>query len=198
MGGRMKYIADVLTWTRVVIATVIFGMIWLCPESAGAVFTLFVIGELTDAFDGIFARTWRYTEKEEKTLWWRRHAATIDKVADILLATATMLFVALRVWPLFGWVVGLGLMAIAIPIELWRMARIQTVGSDEKKDPFRTKVVLARRYLYVAVLVLFGVILLLSTEWPEHFKWGLLAAAVTGLVAIAFLKRDRLTEDVTK
>ena len=62
----MKYIADVLTWTRVVIATVIFGIIWLRPEWRGVVFVLFVVGELTDAFDGIFARTWGIQRRRRK------------------------------------------------------------------------------------------------------------------------------------
>lgn len=97
----MKYLADLLTLSRFILALVIFYCCFTNSGSAEAVFLMFFAAVLTDAFDGTCAKKWPFPKN--KTPKYRKYAALYDMVSDVLLAAAQVLFVTLRI----NWIVGL-------------------------------------------------------------------------------------------
>ena len=97
----MRYLADLLTLLRFILALV---LIYGCVIHSGgpeAAFIIFLTAELTDTFDGTCARKWPFPKN--KTPKYRKYAATFDMVSDVLLAAAQVLFCTFRV----NWIVGL-------------------------------------------------------------------------------------------
>ena len=80
-----KYFADILTFTRIILATtlIVVAIIGDNPGYNSVAFVLFVVGELTDAFDGTCAMRWPFPK--DKTLKYRKYAAVYDMVADAVL-----------------------------------------------------------------------------------------------------------------
>ena len=90
----MRYLADILTLSRLIIAIVIF-ILALTGGAPEVVFILFIIAELTDAFDGTCARKWPFPKN--KTPKYRKYAAIFDMVADVALAGFQVIFVILQI-----------------------------------------------------------------------------------------------------
>ena len=89
-----KYLADILTLTRVVLALILLAGAFLnMPIFVGLL--VFLFAELTDAFDGTCAAKWPFPKN--KTPKYRKYSAKFDIFADGLLAFAMMMFFTLRV-----------------------------------------------------------------------------------------------------
>ena len=97
----MRYLADLLTLSRFFLAlAILFGCV-IHSGSAEAVFIMFFIAVLTDAFDGTCAKKWPFPKN--KTPKYRKYAALYDMVSDVLLAAVQVLYVTVRV----NWIIGL-------------------------------------------------------------------------------------------
>lgn len=95
----MKYLADILTLSRIVLAFVVGAMI--VGGSWHAAFALFVLAALTDVVDGPCARRWPYSDADDERLPWRRiDPRFLDDIGDITLvaASAVMLAMHYRRW----------------------------------------------------------------------------------------------------
>lgn len=191
----MRYLADVLTLSRLILAIILL-VLSFTSGSPEAAFTIFLVAELTDTFDGTCARKWPFPKN--KTPKYRKYAAKFDMVSDVLLAGAQVLFVTLQV----NWVVGVAFIAYYI---------ISSVGGDlvvygkllghpddctknslaQRNFPLAKKIILARRYLYTICLGIINAIILFATNWPEPVKYGLFAFGCLIFVFIWFFLRQR-------
>lgn len=176
----MKYIADVLTLLRLVLAFVIFFLVindyWLLAT------ILFVVGVLTDAFDGIAARRWPYSDAENQRLWYRRNAHDFDNLSDSLLAFGALLGLSIAV-P-FWWLVTVFVVAGSIMIKY----AIDRYSKTDLRKAERIDVMFG--WLYGALLAaMLGYMTVRATDnWETWFVvYGVLG------VGMLYLKRDRLT-----
>lgn len=183
----MRYLADLLTFSRFILSIVLF-ILAFAGGSAESAFIIFLVAELTDAFDGTCAYKWPFPHG--KAPKYRKYAAIYDMVADVLLAAAQILFVTLRV----NLIAGLGIIIFYIlvcgSIELVAYGKLFghpdncTVHSLARRNfPLAKKIILARRYLYVVCLGISSVLMLFATGWPVPVKYGLL---IFGCVILIF------------
>ena len=190
----MHYLADVLTALRFVGAVAILCLCGVGPEGAAAVLAVFVIAELTDAFDGECARRWPYP-MDGKRRWWRVQAETLDQVADLALAAAVLLFVGLHLQPVLAVTILIVTVIVAVPVQVWRNQRIRRIPNEDD-DPLRVRVVLARRVLYLAGISALVLALLIAVLGDNWVAWAVvLAVALATGGALLWLKRDRLRRD---
>ena len=191
----MRYLADLLTLTRLILGVVLLVLAFVGSPAENA-FIIFLVAELTDAFDGTCARKWPFPKN--RTPAYRKYAAKFDMVADVLLAAAQVMFVTLQI----NWVVGL----IVICYYL-----ISSVGGDllvygklmghpddctlqsltQRNFPLARRIVLARRYLYTICLGIINAVILFATSWPEPVKYGLFIFGCSIFVFIWFFLRQR-------
>lgn len=188
-----KYIADILVLIRFCFAIALFVMTAVGGDP-GVGFLLFVLGELTDAFDGTCATKWPFPKG--KAPKYRKYAAKYDIYADTLLAFAMALFFTVRVNTLTGLIIAVGYMALAIIIDL--IVYGKPIGHPDDFRPhsmmahnfkLAKKIVLARRALYVSLIALVAVWSLWASSWDivvkitttivlavvASFLWGFLA-----------------------
>lgn len=194
MGKRLYILADVLTAIRGVLAFAIWliaGLVVLFDSAASVwnspdiVIWLFVIGELCDAFDGICARRWHYPDDGKKR-WWRENASVLDQVTDIFLITATAMYLGVRLGRFDLLMLG-GIVALfCIIIE------------GLKFHYYSKRLILLRRYIYLACIVLALFTLLFATSWNGLAKGVAIAAISIVGIFLMIIKRNRLTQDVTK
>ena len=112
----MRYLADLLTLSRFILAlAILFGCV-IHSGSAEAVFIMFFIAVLTDAFDGTCAKKWPFPKN--KTPKYRKYAALYDMVSDVLLAAVQVLYVTIRLNWIIGLVVIIYYIVICATIEL--------------------------------------------------------------------------------
>lgn len=184
----MRYLADLLTFTRIILSLVLLVLAFTngSPEAA---FLIFLIAELTDAFDGTCARKWPFPKN--KAPKYRKYAAKYDMLSDGLLAAAQVLFCTLRVSLPIGLAVIVFYLAACAPIDLIVYGKIMghpddcTAGSLAKKNfPLAKKIILTRRYIYVSCLIIINLAILFATNWPLPVKIAMLA---TGLLIVIFL-----------
>ena len=193
----MKYLADLLTLSRFILALVIFYCCFTNSGSAEAVFLMFFAAVLTDAFDGTCAKKWPFPKN--KTPKYRKYAALYDMVSDVLLAAAQVLFVTLRI----NWIVGLiaiiYYVVICGSIELIVYGKFFghpdncTANSLTKKNfPLAKKIVLARRYGYTICLGILNAVTLFATNWSTPIKYiGFTAGCLTFVFTWFFLRQRR-------
>lgn len=194
MGKRLYILADVLTAIRGILAFAIWliaGLVILFDSAASVwnspdiVIWLFVIGELCDAFDGICARRWHYPDDGKKR-WWRENASVLDQVTDIFLITATAMYLGVRLGRFDLLMLG-GIVALFC-----------IIVEGLKFHYYSKRLILLRRYIYLACIVLALFTLLFATSWNGLAKGVAIAAISIVGIFLMIIKRNRLTQDVTK
>lgn len=192
----MRYLADLLTLARVILAA---AMLFFCViHSAGPelAFILFLAAELTDAFDGTCARKWPFPK--DKTPKYRKYAAKFDMFADVFLTGTQILFLTVRV----NWIVGLIIIIYylisAIGGDLWVYGKILGHPDDCTKNslcrrnfPLAKKIILTRRYIYTICLGIVNAMILFATNWPLPVKIGLFVFGCSIFLFIWFFLRQR-------
>lgn len=194
MRKRLYTLADVLTAIRGILAFAIWliaGLVILFDSAASVwnspdiVIWLFVIGELCDAFDGICARRWHYPDDGKKR-WWRENASVLDQVTDIFLITATATYLGVRLGRFDLLMLG-GIVALFC-----------IVVEGLKFHYYSKRLILLRRYIYLACIALALFTLLFATSWNGLAKGVAIAAIFIVGIFLMIIKRNRLTQDVTK
>lgn len=109
-----KYLADILTFSRFILAIILI-ILAIFGGDIGAGFLIFVLAELTDAFDGTCAAKWPFPKN--KVPKYRKYAAKYDMYADALTAMAVILFFTLRVNLTAGLIIFISFGLIALVIE---------------------------------------------------------------------------------
>ena len=191
----MRYLADILTLSRLIIACtmLVFDIIGVPAE---VIFILFIIAELTDAFDGTCARKWPFPKN--KTPKYRKYAAKFDMFADVILCGAQILFVINQINQPLGLAIAIYYVVSSIGGDLLVYGRILghpddcTKNSLAKKNfPLAKKIILARRYLYATCLGIVNVVILFATSWPLPVKIGLFVFGCLIYLFVWFFLRQR-------
>ncbi|MBR2544383.1 CDP-alcohol phosphatidyltransferase family protein [Candidatus Saccharibacteria bacterium] len=191
----MRFLADILTLTRFILSIVLIILSFIgCP--AEVVFTIFLIAEFTDTFDGTCARKWPFPK--DKTPKYRKYAAQFDIVSDVLLAAGQVLFCTLQVNVVVGIVVIVYYVLICGVLEFILYGKLFghpdncTKNSLTKRNfPLAKKIVLTRRYLYTICLGVVNAFILFATNWPTPVKYGLFIFGCSIFVFVWFFLRQR-------
>ena len=190
-----KYLADLLTLLRLIISLVLLAMAFFGGE-IGIAFILFILGELTDAFDGTCATKWPFPKNH--TPKYRKYAAKYDMFTDILLIVAMMLFFLMRVNLVVGLTVGVSYGILALIIDLIVYGKIMGHPDDAKPNslmlknfPLAKKIILARRALYIFIIVLISAWTLYATSWPTSIKIAILLASLIISIFLWFFLAQR-------
>lgn len=194
-----KYLADILTLIRIILAIILIVFAVLPSESDdvhAVVFSLFVLGELTDAFDGTCATRWPFPKN--KTPKYRKYAAAYDIFADILLAAGLALNFINHINMALGLSVGVIYSVLSIIMDLIIYGRILghpdtcTKNSLMRKNfNLSKKLVLARRNLYLALIFTGTTITLYVSSWPLAVKIAITVIAVIICIALWFFLAQR-------
>ncbi len=191
----MKYLADILTLSRFILAIVLFFWAILGGSAEGA-FIIFFVAVVTDTFDGTCARKWPFPKG--KVPKYRKYAALYDMVSDVLLAASQVLFLALHVNAIFGISVIIFYAVVCSIIELIVYGKFFghpdncTPNSLTKKNfPLAKKIVLARRYLYTIIIGIINAVVLFATSWPNPIKYILFAAGCSVYIYMWLFLRQR-------
>ena len=194
-----KYLADILTLIRIILAIILIVFAVLPSESDdvhAVVFSLFVLGELTDAFDGTCATRWPFPKN--KTPKYRKYAAVYDIFADILLAAGLALNFINHINMALGLSVGVIYSVLSIIMDLIVYGRILghpdtcTKNSLMRKNfNLSKKLVLARRNLYLALIFTGTTITLYVSSWPLAVKIAITVIAVIICIALWFFLAQR-------
>ena len=191
----MRYLADLLTSTRFILGCILLVLAFVgCP--AENAFIIFIVAELTDAFDGTCARKWPFPK--DKTPKYRKYAAKFDMAADVLLTGAQILFLTIQI----NWVVGVIIIAYylisSIGGDLLVYGKILGHPDDCTDDslakrnfPLAKKIILTRRYIYTICLGIVNAMILFATNWPDPVKYGLFAFGCSIFVFVWFFLRQR-------
>ena len=177
----MKYLADILTATRVVMA---FASGWAILTQQWLLAIIFMsIAALSDVLDGYCARRWPYSAEDEQRLPWRRiDPHTLDNVPDLLMQVVSMIALAV-VLPYWWWinlifyVIGA---AFFVSVEL--LARAGKVRAAETTD-------VVFGWWYGLGIVAIIAELTFRIGWP----WLLVALELITIALIITFKWDRAT-----
>ena len=169
-----QYLADILTLTRFILAIILLVMCFT-GGSLAAGFTIFVLGELTDAFDGTLAT--KYPFPKNKTPKYRKYAAKYDMLTDTFLGVVMALFFILRVNLVAGLIILLGYGILAMVVDFLVYGKLFGHPDDarhnslaHKNFPLAKKIILMRRNLYLALMFLAAAWTLYASEWPLGVK----------------------------
>ena len=191
----MRYLADILTLSRLIIAIVIF-ILALTGGAPEVVFILFIIAELTDAFDGTCARKWPFPKN--KIPKYRKYAATFDMVADVALAGFQVIFVILQINQPLGLAIIIYELVSSIGGDLLVYGKILGHPDNCTKNslasrnfPLAKKIILTRRYIYTLCIGFVNAVILFATSWPDPVKYGLFAFGCSIFVFAWFFLRQR-------
>lgn len=191
----MRYLADLLTLTRLILATTLL-VLDITGTTADVAFTIFIIAELTDAFDGTCARKWPFPKN--KTPKYRKYAAKFDMFADVILAGAQVLFVTNHINQTVGLAISIYYVVSSIGGDLLFYGKILGHPDDctdwsltKRNFPLAKKLILARRYLYAFCLGLVNVIILFATSWSTPVKWALFVFGCLIYLFVWFFLRQR-------
>lgn len=192
----MRYLADLLTLIRFILALALLYACVLHSGSAETAFILFLVAELTDTFDGTCARKWPFPKGKEPK--YRKYAAKYDMISDVLLAVAQVLFVTFKVNSAVGLAVIIYYVAVCGLIELIVYGKFFGHPDDCTKNSLMQcnfklarKVVLARRYGYTICLGIVNAFILFATNWPLPVKIALFIFGCSIFVFIWFFLRQR-------
>ena len=191
----MRYLADILTSSRFIIAIIIF-ILALTGGAPEVVFILFIIAELTDAFDGTCARKWPFPKN--KTPKYRKYAALFDMVSDVALAGFQVIFVILQINQPLGLVIIIYELVSSIGGDLLVYGKILGHPDNCTKNslasrnfPLAKKIILTRRYIYTLCIGFVNAVILFATSWPDPVKYGLFAFGCSIFVFAWFFLRQR-------
>lgn len=191
----MRYLADILTLSRLILGITLFILSFFNVPAENA-FIIFLTAELTDAFDGTCARKWPFPKN--KTPKYRKYAAKFDMFSDVILAAAQILFLTLRI----NWVLGLIIIIYYL---------ISSIGGDflvygkilghpddykkkslmAKKFPLAKKIILVRRYVYTLCLGITNAAILFATTWLTPIKIALFILGCSIYIFVWFFLRQR-------
>lgn len=183
----MRYLADLLTLMRLILGIILLAMAFLggYPEMA---FIIFLVAELTDAFDGTCARKWPFPKN--KTPKYRKYASKYDMAADVLLAGAQVIFLATQVNLVAGLIIIIYYAITSIGGDLLVYGKLLGHPDDFRKNSLMDRnfilakrIILTRRYLYTIIIGLTNALILFATKWSSEIKYGLL---VTGCLIFVF------------
>lgn len=170
----MRYLADLLTLTRLILSLVLLVLAIVgCP--AENAFIIFLVAELTDTFDGTCARKWPFPKN--KTPRYRKYAAKYDMFADVMLCGTQVLFVINQINLPVGIIIAAYYLVSSIGGDLLFYGK--TLGHPDdctknslvhKNFPLAKKLLLARRFLYAFCLGLVNAIILFATSWALPVK----------------------------
>lgn len=201
----MKYLADILTFSRLVLAIVllVLAIIGGTPESA---FLIFLVAELTDTFDGTCARKWPFPKDKEPK--YRKYAAMYDMFSDVMLATAQVLYVTLQINVGIGLAISAFYVIICGGIELLVYGKLlghpdncEPWSLTRRNFPLAKKIILVRRYCYALCLGLTSAVILFATRWPLPVK---IALVILGCLICVFAwffleqRRHNISRDAVK
>lgn len=170
----MRYLADILTFTRIILATVLtFMSFYLAPLYAA--FIVYMLGEITDALDGTCATKWPFPKN--KTPKYRKYAAKYDMFADGFLALSMVLFFSLRVNLVAGLCMLLPYLIFGLIVEFTVYGKFMGHPDDCTKNclmrrnfKLAKKIILIRRNIYLAILFTMAVWTLYASEWSLVVK----------------------------
>ena len=166
----MRYLADILTFSRIILATALTIMSF-CMAPLHAAFIVYMLGEITDALDGTCANKWPFPKN--KIPKYRKYAAKYDMFADGFIALAMVLFFSLRVNLVAGLCMLIPYLIIGLTIEFVVYGKFLGHPDDCTKNCLMKRnfklaktIILARRNVYLAILFTMAVWTLYASEWP--------------------------------
>lgn len=180
----MRYLADILTFSRIILATALTCMSF-CSAPLHAAFIVYMLGEITDALDGTCAAKWPFPKN--KTPWYRKYAAKYDMFADGFIALSMVLFFSLRVNLIAGLSMLIPYFIIGLIIEFTVYGKFLGHPDDCTKNclmrrnfKLAKKIILARRNVYLAILFTMAVWTLYASEWSLLTKNILMSIGLAG------------------
>ncbi|MDO4760184.1 MAG: hypothetical protein Q4A33_02710 [Candidatus Saccharibacteria bacterium] len=196
----MKYLADILTFSRLALA--VFLIVWgVVGGNVDVFIVMFALAELTDSFDGYCSRKWPFKNPPA----YRKYAVAFDIAADMLLWFAAILFFALRINLVAGLIVMFGVAAVAGLIEIIVYRRFFGHPDNfakgslcDRNFPLAKKIIMARRWLYLATIALVICWALWVTSWPLIVKcvlYGVAVAVAVFLWCFLATRRKNISRD---
>ena len=191
----MRYLADLLTFSRLILAFVIIilALIGGPPE---LVFILFIVAELTDAFDGTCARKWPFPKDD--TPEYRKYAAKFDMFSDVCLTGAQVLYMTLQINTIVGAMIIIYYLVSSIGGDMLVYGKVLGHPNDCTKHslahrdfPLARKIILTRRYVYAICLGVVNAVILFATSWSDAVKIILFIFECAIFVFVWFFLRQR-------
>ncbi|MBR3168919.1 CDP-alcohol phosphatidyltransferase family protein [Candidatus Saccharibacteria bacterium] len=180
----MRYLADILTFSRIILAIVLFYLAFT-RVGIGVALIIFLFAEITDALDGTCATKWPFPKN--KAPWYRKYAAKYDMLADGLTALAMVLFFSLRVNMVAGLLMLIPYLVIALIVEFVVYGKFLGHPDDCTKNclmrrnfKLAKKIILTRRNIYLAILFTMAVWSLYASEWPLIVKNIIMGIGLAG------------------
>lgn len=194
---NMRYLADILTFSRLILAIVLLMIgVFDTGVDIGVGFVIFMIAELTDAFDGTLAT--RYPFPKSKMPKYRKYAAKYDMVADALLALAAMVFFTLRVNLAAGFIIAVSYVVAALIIDLVVYGKIFGHPDDcvptslmQRNFVLAKKIIMIRRAVYLLLMSAVAVWMLCVSGWDLMAKIIIAVVAVTITIFLWFFLSER-------
>ena len=180
----MKYLADVLTALRFVAAVVVGFAAW--QDAWLLATTVFIVGILSDAFDGPAARKWPYSVADDMRLPWRRDPHFFDNAADLALSTAGLLGLT---FSQLSFVQACIVIAAVAAISFYFVRTVEWYARHGRPDTAE-KFDVAHGFMYGAELATMLVVMtaLVSEYWPFMVFVYIICA-----IPLLWFKRDRIT-----
>lgn len=191
----MRYLADILTFSRIILAAVLLSMsFWHAPLHAA--FIVYMVGEITDALDGTCAAKWPFPKN--KTPKYRKYAAKYDMFADGFIALSMVLFFSLRVSLVAGLCFLIPYLIAGLIIEFTVYGKFMGHPDDCTKNclmhrnfKLAKRIILIRRNVYLAILFTMAVWTLYASEWSLLTKNIIMAIGLVGSLFFWIFLRQR-------
>ena len=191
----MRYLADILTFSRIGLA---LALVIMCFTGAPlyAAFIVYMIGEITDALDGTCATHFPFPK--DKIPGYRKYAAKYDMFADGFLGLAMVLFFSVRVNLLAGLLMLIPYLIIGLTLEFMVYGKFLGHPDDCTKNSLMHKnfklakrIVLIRRNVYLAILFTMAVWTLYASEWSLVAKNVIMSVGLAGSLFFWFFLSQR-------
>ncbi len=180
----MRYLADILTFSRIGLSIALFVMIFTGAPLHVA-FIVYMIGEITDALDGTCAGKWPFPKN--KIPKYRKYAAKYDMLADGMLAFSIVLFFTIRVSTITGIILFATYPLISTILEFIIYGKFLGHPDDCTKNSLMHRnfklaktIVLARRNVYLAIMFMIAVWILYASEWSLLTKNIIMGIGLAG------------------